>query len=306
MARPAPSVTRVVSLISLLGEHRDEFLTLSEIARHLSLNKATAHGILTALTDTAFVIRHPDDKGYTLGPSIVRVGRAALAREYEIAAVARHEMEMLATESDAQCGVYAVRGDQIMVIALTGTPAGTPDAYLGQRGRRLPPMGMVMMAWASDDKIEDWLIAEELDDAERGRYRESLSAIRERGFSVAVHAEERPRIEATVDRLVRDVVSQEVNETLVRLMTQLARESTELIEIQPARRYHLHQIAAPVFDESGAVRLALFLTGLPEISGERVRDYGYALSAAASRISRRTRGLRSGAAHEPMNSPTVA
>jgi DNA-binding IclR family transcriptional regulator len=75
--RPAPSVSRVVSLLNLLGEREGDFLTLSDIARELGLNKATAHGILTALTEATYIVRHPQDKGYTLGPGIVRVGRAA-------------------------------------------------------------------------------------------------------------------------------------------------------------------------------------------------------------------------------------
>jgi DNA-binding IclR family transcriptional regulator len=283
-------VIRVVSLMNLLGEQRSEFLTLSEIARRLSLNKATAHGILTALTDAGFVIRHPEDKGYSLGPGIVRVGRAALARDYEIAALARDEMETLADEANAQCVAVAVNSDQIIVIATTGAPAVTPGTYVGQRGRRLPPLGMVFVAWAGDDVVEEWLAAEPLDAAERAHYRELLTAIRERGFSASTQTDQRPRIEEAVNTLLRDLSNQNVKEMLVGLMAELAHESTEISELQPDRRYLLRQITAPVFDENGVVRLGIALTGLSEVTGEQVRDYGYALSAAAARISRRIGG----------------
>jgi DNA-binding IclR family transcriptional regulator len=289
MPRPAPSVSRVVSLLNLLGRHPDEFLTLSEIARLLSLNKATAHGILAALTDAGFVIRHADDNGYSLGPGVVRVGRAALVQAYEIVALARHEMETLADESRAQCAATAVDGNQIFTIAVTGSPAGPAGSYVGQRGRLLPPFGVIFMAWARDDEIEEWLAAEPLADAERERYRELLNVVRERGFSASTHADERLRIEAAVDALLHEV-DQEVKETLMGLMTELAHETTELTELHADRRYRLRQITAPVFDENGVVRLGLSLTGLPEINGEQLRDYGYALSAAASRISRRIGG----------------
>jgi DNA-binding IclR family transcriptional regulator len=248
MPRPAPSVARVVSSMNLLGEHPGEFLTLSEIARRLSLNKATAHGILTALTETNFVIRHPEDKGYSLGPGIVRVGRAALARAYEMVAVARHEMETLAEDSSAQCVAYAVDSDRILVIATAGTAAVMPGTYLGQRGRRLPPFGLVFMAWADEAEVEDWLAAESLDRAERAHYRSLLDIVRERGFSASTQADERIRIEAAVDALQRDVVNEEIRETLVGLMAELARETNEMSEIYADRRYLLRQISAPVFD----------------------------------------------------------
>jgi DNA-binding IclR family transcriptional regulator len=290
MPRPAPSVSRVVALMNLLGEHPGEFITLSEIARRLSLNKATAHGILTALTDANFVIRQPVDNGYSLGPGIVRVGRAALSRAYEMVALARREMETLAEESNAQCVASAVESNQVIVIAATGTPAGPIGGHVGGRARHLPPVGMVFMAWASDDEINDWLGAGSLEDAERQHYRELLTVVRERGFSTSAYVEERVRLEAAVDGLLHRVVDPEVRETLVGLMAEFAHETRELPEIHSDRRYRLRQITAPIFDENGVVRIGLSLTGLPEISGEQLRDYGYALRAAASRVSRRTGG----------------
>jgi DNA-binding IclR family transcriptional regulator len=295
MPRPAPSVSRVVSLLNLLGEHPGEFLTLSDVARRLSLNKATAHGILTALTEAEFVVRQADDKGYSLGPAIVRVGRTALRREYEIASLARHEMETLADEANGQAVAIAADGDQIIVIATAGAPAGTPGTYVGHRGRRLPPMGMVFIAWAAEEEIDRWLSPEPLTDEEREHYRELLNEVRSRGFSTSMLDDQRPRIEEAINQLLHEVDNQEIKESLVGLMAELAREATELSEIQTDRHYRLRQITAPIFDEDGIVRLGLALTGLPEVTGEQVRDFGYALSAAASRISRRIGG------HPPSN-----
>jgi DNA-binding IclR family transcriptional regulator len=292
MARPAPSVTRVVSLINLLGEQTGEFLNLSEIARRLELNKATAHGILTALNDAGYIVRHPESGGYTLGPGLVRVGRSAMQREYEIVAIARREMEELAEATGCQCAVTGTHRDQIVVTAITGSAAEPPGTIVGQRGPRLPPYGLVFLAWAEPAEIEQWLERARLCEDEKAHYRELLDVVRERGFSIPGHVELRVRLEQTVRRLLHDVIDREVRETLVTLMAEMARESTEITEIQADGRYRARQITAPIFDPDGVVRRGLTLTGLPELTGAQVRDFGHALSAAAGRISRRLGGRR--------------
>lgn len=297
MARPAPSVSRVVALINLLGEHTGGFLNLSEIARRLELNKATAHGILTALNDAGYIVRDPESGGYTLGPGLIRVGRSALKREYDIVAMARREMEDLAEATGSQCAVTGTHHDQIIVTAITGSAAAPPGTFVGQRGPRLPPYGLVFLAWADHAEIEEWLERARLSDDEKARYRELLDVVRERGFSVPVHAELRVRLEDTIKGLLGDVVDREVRETLVALMAEMARESTEITQIQADRRYRPRMITAPIFDPDGVVRRGLTLTGLPELTGAQVRDFGHALSAATGRISTCLGGRRP-AAHD--------
>ena len=286
MPRPAPSVSRVVTLLNLLGDHANEFLTLSEIARRLDLNKATAHGILNALTDAGYVIRHPNDKGYSIGPMVVAVGRAAIAPEMELLALARHDMETIAEAAGGQCVAVVEKGNQLLVVALCGAPTGSVGIHLGARARPAPPFGFVFVAWASEARIEAWLTYEPLTDAERERFRSLLHTVRERGFSVATFSEDRERIEHAIQELLSDVTGAEVEQTLTALSTELAREESELAEIRTDRTYRVRQISAPVFDPEGTVRLALSLTGLPELSGAAIRDHGYALSVAASRLSK--------------------
>src|SRR5207244_378633 len=49
VARPAPGADRVVRVLDFLAAHPDEPFTLSELARRLELNKATAHALLVTL-----------------------------------------------------------------------------------------------------------------------------------------------------------------------------------------------------------------------------------------------------------------
>ena len=41
------------------------------------LNKATAHSMLSSLSDAGWLVRDQSDKTYRLGPSLVDIGRAA-------------------------------------------------------------------------------------------------------------------------------------------------------------------------------------------------------------------------------------
>jgi hypothetical protein len=51
MARPAPGTERTVALITFLADHSGRSFSLSELARRLQLDKATAHATLAALND---------------------------------------------------------------------------------------------------------------------------------------------------------------------------------------------------------------------------------------------------------------
>ena len=77
MARPAPGADRSVAVLELLADHPDERFTLSEVARRCGLNKATAHALLSALTAHGILLRHPEEKRYSLGPRLIAIGDAA-------------------------------------------------------------------------------------------------------------------------------------------------------------------------------------------------------------------------------------
>jgi DNA-binding IclR family transcriptional regulator len=285
MPRPAPSITRVVKLLNLLGERSSEFLTLSEISRRLDLNKATAHGILSALTESGYVLRHADDKGYAIGPALVTVARATVADQVELTAMARPAMEALSESSGGQCAATTVVGHEVVTIAVTGSPAGGPGTFVGQRGRLLPPFGVVFVAWGDEARVESWLGGEPLTPDERARMNMLLEIARERGFSVSSLAKDRERLEEAVTSMLINVANKEVEATLLSLMAELARSENELTEIDPKRSYRIRQISAPVFDAHGAVRLGLTLTGLPMLTGAQIRDRGYALATAANQIT---------------------
>ena len=81
MARAAPSADRTVALLDFLAAHPDERFGLSDLARRLDINKATAHALTAALTNAGYLLRHPVDKRYSLGPALIAIGNAAASRQ---------------------------------------------------------------------------------------------------------------------------------------------------------------------------------------------------------------------------------
>lgn len=73
----SPAVARAVQVLDFLTTHPGRGFTLSELSRRLRISKATAHGILTTLTDRALVQRNPDTNEYRLGPALVPMGSVA-------------------------------------------------------------------------------------------------------------------------------------------------------------------------------------------------------------------------------------
>ena len=232
--RPSPASTRVVELLNFLAAHPGESFRLSELARRVGFNKATAHGMLAVLADAEYLVYDPADKTFSLGPSVIELSMSAIRYESKLAAFAQEEMEALAKAVGAQCLANTIVGDEFLVIATAGEPAaGAAGTELGYRGRLVPPIGMVFHAWASDAVIDRWLDRASADAGERIRYRKLLSAVRERGFSVSADRETRGRLEQALAQLREGNGAADVRGTLTELIADISRDEHELVEIVP-------------------------------------------------------------------------
>ena len=78
MPRPALAATRSAAILNFLAANPSEGFTLSDLAERLGINVASMHALLGALTDAGYLARHPRLRTYTLGPSVVALGTAAL------------------------------------------------------------------------------------------------------------------------------------------------------------------------------------------------------------------------------------
>lgn len=282
MARSSPSVDRVVAVVELLAAEPESGLTLSELCRRLDMSKSTAHAVLGALVDAAWLLRHPDDLTYRLGPSLIAVAGAAAARQLELVDYARGEMRRLAEELDVQCVASSVRGNDIVLLAVAGAPRPlSVHVHAGQRVPLVPPLGTVFMAWSTAPEIDRWLrrLGPDAGEDDLARYRAAVDAVRRRGYAISLEADARVLLE----RALREGGDRPVGEIVAELRTQ----EYLLLELEAAHAYRLSVIAAPVFGPDGDVALALSLFDLPpELTADEVPDLAARLCDAAATVTK--------------------
>jgi DNA-binding IclR family transcriptional regulator len=285
MARPAPAVDRTVAVLNMLAAHPDTAFSLSELCRRLDINKATAHAMLTALSDSGFLLRNPRDKSYTLGPALIALGSAAAARRLELVEFARGPMNVLAADTGLQCVVSSAMGEETVFLAVAGEviPFG-PHVRVGQRVPLAPPIGTVFMAWSMPDDVDAWLrrssgrplSADELD-----RYRNGVRAVRRRGYSVGLE----PDVLG-----VRLSQSLDDHEAVPALIAELSHTSYLMDEFgsDPKRIGHL---AAPVFGPDERVAMVLTLYGFTkQLNGPEIDALATRLTATTREITFAIRG----------------
>lgn len=255
MARRAPAAQRTVALLDFLSSRPDERFGLSDLARRLDISKATAHALTATLTDAGYLLRHPGDKRYSLGPALVAIGNAAASRQFEVVDYARDEMRRLAEQLRVLCVASAALGDEIVILGRSGDLGPlAPSVQVGHRLPLAPPLGTVFMAWSPAAVIDAWLrrLGPGASDAEVERYRAAVATVRRRGYSLALEADARIRLgEALAGG----------DEHVATLVEELGHEEYILGELEHSSSYRLSLVAAPVFNADGGIVLVLTLFG---------------------------------------------
>ena len=191
MPRPSPVTNRIIATLELLAQHPGEYLSLSEIARRIGLNKATAHSMLVELADADFLVRHPVDKSFTLGSAAIALGVTAMADARNVVIRAQVEMERLSRDVGAPVVACTAVGDEYEIIGNAPARSVNPRRAVGRRSHITPPNGLIFRAWASSARIEAWLDRIAATRADRAECEDQLRVIRARGFSVSVDEEAR-------------------------------------------------------------------------------------------------------------------
>jgi DNA-binding IclR family transcriptional regulator len=285
MARPSPGVERAVAVLDFLAAHPGEGFTLSELARRLDLNKATAHALLTALTDAGYLLRHPTRLTFQLGPALIALGTAAQG-QFEAADFARDEMRSLSDELGLECLATTAVADEMLIVSRAGPPRALNSVQPGQRLPLTPPLGSVFMAWAAEDEIERWLSRAPAEDAEQ--YRAGLEWVRRRGYAVGLEADPR----ATLGRALKGLADDSAARRLVdQLLDEVGHQEYILTVVDRQARYLVNHLVAPVFGPGGDVVLALSLFGFTgAITGRQVERYGDRLLEATRNVTKSIHG----------------
>jgi DNA-binding IclR family transcriptional regulator len=278
-----------MSILDLLAGRPRESIGLSEIARRLSMNKATCHMVLTALAGNGYVLVDPETKTYSLGPASAALGRAALDR-FPAIGYARDVARHLSEELGLLCMVMARAANQLLMLDGYGTPSPLgPFARVGNRAPFAPPLGVSLIAWATPAEYEEWLAraTPPLAPAERAALEEAIAGVRADGFEVA----RRTRAEQALADLLQTSQGSP-NHDVAAAVPEVARavrlepDSYIVTNIEDSETYRIAAIAAPLFGPEGLPVLSLVLEGFRwDIPGREIRDVGARLVEQARRAS---------------------
>jgi DNA-binding IclR family transcriptional regulator len=292
VARPAPAANRALDILNFLAAHPTESFTLSELARRLDMNSASAHAVLAVLTDAGYLSRHPSHKTYGIGPAVVTLGDAARERHRHLD-VARREMRALASELGVQIVATMAATDEIVFLDRIGRYTGRdPSPRRGERVPLVPPLGSVFMAWAPAGVVDTWL-ARLGPDASRDEvelHLVTLDWVREHGYAVGLEGEVRTELGRTLAELTDEPASGDLRARLDRIVARLAREPYAPTRA-PRGPAAVSLVAAPVFGPYGDVVLALSAIGFPEpLDPDAVDSVGQRMRQSAAAVTAEIRG----------------
>jgi DNA-binding IclR family transcriptional regulator len=110
----APIVKKAFDILTAVSRSRNG-LRISDIASLLGISKSTVHGIAAALEEQGAVIRDPSSKRYTIGLTLMELGKAAYER-VDIIRTARPIMEQLMTQCNESVFLGIRNQDHVTVI----------------------------------------------------------------------------------------------------------------------------------------------------------------------------------------------
>ena len=278
-------------MLELLAAHPDERFTLSEVARRCSLNKATAHALLSALSERGVLLRHPEEKRYSLGPRLVAIGDAA-RHGYTAVDFVPPVLASLAAETGLWARSWRMTDDHIVSVADAGGPAATATAPV--RVPLVPPVGALFMAWNDPPTVEAWLARAGAVETVRPAL-EALPVIRHQGFAVTMSSPEWRKLSGSGPSAAGNGEGDDARAARVggdpearrSLLVAVGRQSLLVPDLDDEGVYRPADIAAPVFGGTGEVDLAVSVT-LPsddDLSGAEVRALGRQVVAAADGLT---------------------
>jgi DNA-binding IclR family transcriptional regulator len=291
MARAAPAAARASSIVSFLTAHPSRGFTLTELVHHLGMNIASAHATLAVLCDAGFLIRDPVHRTYVLGPALTATGFAA-QQQHPAVGAAIEQAEELAKELDAEVGVSAIAGRDVIFLARRGPePLASGIGYPGDRSPLLAPIGAVFMAWADDAAVAAWLERAGAGGALAEFYRDVLAEVRARGFSVPTQAIASPAVSDAMSRLRSEPTDGDAEDELAAALQKNDEMLLTLHRLSGSDEIMFKTVAAPIFDPIGRVLLSISITG-PEhlVRVDHVLELGRRLVQSAAIATRHGRG----------------
>uniref|UniRef100_UPI0035615EC5 hypothetical protein n=1 Tax=Nocardioides sp. TaxID=35761 RepID=UPI0035615EC5 len=244
----------------------------------------------STLVDRGWVQRNDVDKSYAIGSYLAVLGRE-LAASRPTEQLAHDAAAKLAVEVGFTAVVVHLVNDAVVVTDVLPAPGTTSGIAVGNRVPFLPPFGPGFVAWAASTEQEEWLAyAGRNNPALEARLREVLPAIRDRGYSLERLDSASAVAFDVLGQLQDDVFSDAVREVLGRMLALLAQVDFLPSELRRGK-HAVTSMAAPVFDETGAVVLNLALQPKGTFSGQELSRLGESLATVAAGVTQTIGGV---------------
>lgn len=163
--------------------------TLSEVAQHTGLTRATARRVLLTLAELGYV--NQTNREFALTPKVLDLGYSFLS-SFRVVELAQQPMELLVDEVKESSSMSVLDGSEIVYVARVPTTRIMTIALA--LGSRLPvyptSMGRVLLAGLSDDEIDEYISSTRFDRltshtiTDTAEFRQILDQVRVRGYAL--------------------------------------------------------------------------------------------------------------------------
>ncbi|HQV57066.1 MAG TPA: hypothetical protein PKV27_03570, partial [Ilumatobacteraceae bacterium] len=191
----------------------NDAFTMAQLTRALRLNQGSAHAVLTAMTEQAFLIRHPEHRTFRLGPALVNAGEAA-ALANPIIAIARAELQSLTDRLQLPALASMRAGSELRVVVRVGPQVAVgPSRRVGQRYPLVPPLGAALVAWSPPEDQEEWIDSRPAD-LDGTALRRLLDEVRSRGYDLGAGVAARRELGRAVKHLANEPLDERAKATV--------------------------------------------------------------------------------------------
>lgn len=182
------SLERGLAVINSFARER-RAQTLSEVAQHTGLTRATARRVLLTLAELGYVTQN--NREFSLTPKVLDLGYSFLS-SFRVVEIAQQPMEQLVDEVKESSSMSVLDGSEIVYVARVPTTRIMTIALA--LGSRLPvyptSMGRVLLAGLSDEEIDDYISSTTFERltshtvTDPAEFREILEQVGDKGYAL--------------------------------------------------------------------------------------------------------------------------